>query len=215
MKNKIGTIAFVSIVCLAMIAALLQYRKEQEDNTFYSEYESVIPREDENTYDITKEYYENYDDSGLETYIIANIFGEEDDYIKELRDAGICEYAFINDDKKIEVKLTEGQREAWIEMSEENIADVLSDTAEDALYDYNFSEEYTELHSRLMKSASIYCYAEDMILLIYNAEIYQILTGAEEWSVHIVVENKENGKEIMNIQFPQERIDITPEMWDE
>ena len=53
------------------------------------------------------------------------------------------------------------------------------------------------------------------MVLVFNAELYQVFTGSEEWALHIVIKNMDSGKELVNVQFPQEGWTITPEMWDE
>ena len=224
MNKKIGTIVFAGILCISLLMVYHQYRVDQSDIIYEDENgvtirkvedDTVSEDGDKETYDITKAYYEEYDDSGLETYVIANVFGEVDDYIKDLRENDICEYVFENTDGRIEVKVTEEQRLEWIALAEKNIEDVLGSITEEDLYNYTFSEEYTELYSELKESASVYNYAEDILLLIYNAEIYQTFNGVEEWSVHVVIENMDNGEELINAQYPKEGINITPEMWDE
>ena len=219
MKRRIGIFIFAGILCISLLMAYRQYRIEQ-DNVVYEDENGVtitrIEDEEESAeeYDITKAYYTDYNDDALETYVIANVFGEVDEYIKDLRESDICEYVFENENGKIEVKLTAEQRQKWMNSSVENIQNVLNGIREDALYEYSYAQDYTELYSKIHKDSDAYEYMEDLTLLIYNAEIYQILAGTDKWSVHVVIENMENGKELVNVQYPQEGIDITPDMWD-
>ena len=54
---------------------------------------------------------------------------------------------------------------------------------------------------------------EALIVLIYDSELYQIFNGNEKWSIHIMVNDMETQKEMMNIQFPKEKFRLSPDMW--
>ena len=52
------------------------------------------------------------------------------------------------------------------------------------------------------------------LILIYDSELYQIFNGNEKWSIHIMVNDMETKKEMMNIQFPKEKFRLSPDMWE-
>ena len=201
-----------------------QYRVDQSD-IIYEDENGVTIREveddtasedgDEETYDITKAYYEEYDDSGLETYIITSVFNEPEEYICELRELGYCEYAFENEDGMLEIKMTIEEKEAWIARTKENIDTVLESIDEDDLYKMEFIEKYDELRITVSKECNANEFMDDLIVLAFNAELYQVFNGSQEWSLHIVIENMDTGNELANVYFPQQSLNITPEMWDE
>ena len=43
----------------------------------------------------------------------------------------------------------------------------------------------------------------------------QVFSGTDDWSVNLVIRNINTGYELVNVQYPQEKWEITPDMWDE
>ena len=63
------------------------------------------------SYDTTKSFYKDYDDTGLETCILTGIFADsEEEAIKQVRETGHCRYAYMTEDGKCEIKLTEEEK---------------------------------------------------------------------------------------------------------
>lgn len=224
MKKRIYAFVLIGILLFGLLtgcqqeqADMSQNGAEEIENPYGWTIEKVDDTEESSTesYDTSRAYYEDYDDTGLETYIIANIFNETEEYICDIRELGYCQYIFENEDGKIEVKMTEEQKEAWIEKAVDNIEEVLAGLTEEELYQFEFNEDYTVLKAVLNKKCDASTFFSDLLVLLSNAEIYQIFTGTEEWSVNIIVENMDTGNELSNVQFPQEGWEITPEMWDE
>ena len=68
------------------------------------------------SYDTTKSFYKDYDDTGLETCILTGIFADsEEEAIKQVRETGHCRYAYMTEDGKCEIKLTEEEKTWWID----------------------------------------------------------------------------------------------------
>ena len=221
-KKRISTIIFVGILAVGLFMGSVAYTKEKHRETEdENQQEITITKIDDSEadgaepYDTSKAYYSDYNDSGLETYIITSVFNESDIYVQELRELGYCEYVFENDDKMIEVKMTPEERSAWIARVEDTISNKLAEIEETGMHSFVLSEDCKTLVAEIEKIGSIEAFGQDMILLTYNAEIYQILNGEEEWSLNIIVKNADTGKELVNVYFPQEKFEITPEMWDE
>lgn len=214
MKKKISTILFACILMFSLMLGMSAC-KEQESNRDNTPGVTITQIDDGESYDISKSYYESYDDSSLETYIITSIFNEPDIYIRELRELGYCEYVYENDEKMIEVKMTPEQRKAWSDTVEGIISDKLAEIEVEREHRITLSEDYKVLLAEVKKSGSIEDFGQDIVLLTYNVEIYQILSGEDEWSLNIVVKNADTGCELTNVSFPQEKFEISPEMWDE
>lgn len=215
-RRNIGSIVIGVIFVVCIIMALHQYREDQKTEEGKNENPlgiTITKIEDE--YDLTKDYYEDYDDTGLETYIITGVFTDEETYIREIREAGVCEYIYKNEEGNGEIKVTEKQREEWLEKAKKNIENVLESLKDEEMCSFEFNEDYTILESNLDKQYSVQCYTEDLFDLIYNAEIMQIFSGVEDWSVNVIIKNMNTGYELVNVQYPQEDMKLTPEMWDE
>ena len=220
-KNIFGTIVGVVIVICALMA-MVQFKKEQitqKDNVTVLPGGVTIKKiEDDDEYDISKNYYKDYDDTGLETYVITTVFNydSEESYIKEIREADICEYIYKNEEGYVDVKVTEKQRKEWLSTAEENINIILKNMEDEEKCSFEFKEKYTILESKVEKNYSLQAYAKDIINLLYNAEIMQIFSETEkEWSVNVIIENMSTGKELVNIRYPQEDLRIEPNMWKE
>ena len=220
-KNIFGTIVGVVIV-ICVLMAMVQFKKEQitqKDNVTVLPGGVTIKKiEDDDEYDISKNYYKDYDDTGLETYVITTVFNydSEESYIKEIREADICEYIYKNEEGYVDVKVTEKQRKEWLSTAEENINIILKNMEDEEKCSFEFKEKYTILESKVEKNYSLQAYSKDIINLLYNAEIMQIFSETEkEWSVNVIIENMSTGKELVNIQYPQEDLRIEPNMWKE
>jgi hypothetical protein len=167
-------------------------------------------------YDASENYYEDIDRNDLETYAISSIFGEPEEFVRDMRESGDCEYAYINEtNTAIEMLLTPEQKKKWVEKVADNIQTVLDNDGADKMYEYTINDNRTEIDLLINGAGKGTSYAEDMVALVYNAELYQVFHGATDWSVHIVVTNMENGHEMVNINFPEEEFELTPDMWEE
>ena len=127
-KKKIVGIIIIALFVIGIAAALMQYKREQtysdeQKNALASE--KVVLSADENlfgmtttdapeNYDITKDYYANYDNAGLEKYVIPIAFMDEESYIFGIRETKYCQYVYIDDSQDIVVEMTKEQREKWI-----------------------------------------------------------------------------------------------------
>ena len=99
-KKNIVRIIIIALFVIGIAAALMQYKREQtalEQPEVGEEPETVVLSADENpfgveikkineNYDLTRDYYKNYDDTGLEEFKITGIFTDEREYIVGLRE---------------------------------------------------------------------------------------------------------------------------------
>ena len=221
-KQKIVILA----VAVLMVFAAKYYRESQIQNQ-YSEAETekqqtngfiddiTIEKVEEDTeaYDITSNYYAEINTEGLEKYVLEMIFTETDVYIEEVRNAGYCKYIFESEDGEIEIYLTAEQRENWLELTNENINETLKLVENEEHCTVELSEECTELEIDTTDDMDANLLMEVLTLLTFNSELYQMFHGVEDWSLHIIITNMENGKEMVNAQFPEESVHLTPDMW--
>ena len=221
-RNIFGiTMGIIVVICILM--AMVQFKKDQA-NIAKKENVTELPGgitirklDDDEDYDISKNYYKDYDDTGLEKYEITKIFDydSEAEYIKEVREANICEYIYKNEDGNIEVKVTEKQRKKWLKIAKNNINQVIERVKKDEESDFEIGDDYKELNVKVTKQCSAQEFLANVNTVTYNEEIMQVFSGEKDWSVHFVVQNMNTGYELVNIQFPQETWSITPDMWDE
>ncbi|WP_075679684.1 hypothetical protein [Roseburia sp. 831b] len=219
-KNIFGIVMGI-IVVICILMAMVQFKKEritQKDNVTVLPGGVTIKKiEDDEEYDISKNYYKDYDDTGLETYVITAVFDydSETEYIKEIRDADICEYIYKNGDGNAEIKVTGKQRKKWLEGAKKNIDNVLERMEKEDMCNFMVDEDYERLTVKMTKQYSPQTFYEDVKSVLYNEEIVQVFSGVEDWSVHFIVENMNTGYELVNVQYPQEGWNIDEDTWDE
>jgi hypothetical protein len=230
-KNIVGIIVIVLFVT-GIAAALMQYKKEQmvaEKPEIGEEADTIILSADENPfgveikkinedYDLTKNYYKDYDNSGLEKYIIPTIFTDKRTYIVGMRESGYCQYGYESKEEGLVAEVTEQQRKKWLELTENDIKRVIEQSQDEELYCFEISEDYKILYldvsKEILNSQSTFtAKMSSLMTLTYDSEIYHVLNGTKNWSLQIIVTDMETGKELENIKFPDEDYNLSIENW--
>ena len=229
-KKSITGIIVVALFIIGIIATLIVYKKMQmvpEKSQVGEEPETVVLSADENpfgveikkineNYDLTKNYYKNYDNKGLEKFVIPNIAIDERTYIAELRESGYCQYGYIDEEDNIIAEMTEQQKEDWLNYTVNDINRIIGQ-GEEGFYSFKFTRNYEELQLEISKeilNGKTTTHTALVMSLIYDSEIYQVLNGKTDWAIHIVGKDLETGGELMNINFPEEGYHISIENWD-
>ena len=231
-KKSITGIIVVALFIIGIIAALIVYKKMQtmpEKSQIGEEPEKVVLSADENPfgieikkinedYDLTRNYYKDYDNTGLQKYIIPVIFTDKRSYIAEMRESGYCQYGYESKEEGLVAEVTEQQRKKWLELTENDIKRVIEQSQDEELYCFEISEDYKILYMHVSKEilnnqnvATIH--SGLLMTLTYDSEIYQVLNGSEDWSLQIIVTDMETGKELENIKFPDEDYNLSIENW--
>ena len=231
-KKSITGIIVVALFIIGIIAALIVYKKVQtmpEKLQIEEEPETVILSADENPfgieikkinedYDLTRNYYKNYDNTGLQKYIIPVIFTDKRTYIAEMRESGYCQYGYESKEEGLVAEITEQQRKNWLELTEKDIKRVIEQNKDEELYHFRISDDYKILYldvsKEILNSQSTFtAKMSSLMTLTYDSEIYQVLNGSEDWSLQIIVTDMETGKELENIKFPDEDYNLSIENW--
>ena len=232
-KKSITGIIVVALFIIGIIAALIVYKKVQtmpEKSQIGEEPETVILSADENPfgieikkinedYDLTRNYYKNYDNTGLQKYIIPVIFTDKRTYIAEMRESGYCQYGYESKEEGLVAEITEQQRKNWLELTEKDIKRVIEQNKDEELYHFKISDDYKILYldvsKEILNSQSTFtAKMSSLMTLTYDSEIYQVLNGTKDWSLQIIVTDMETGKELENIKFPDEDYNLSIETWD-
>ena len=232
-KKSITGIIVVALFIIGIIAALIVYKKVQtmpEKLQIEEEPETVILSADENPfgieikkinedYDLTRNYYKNYDNTGLQKYIIPVIFTDKRTYIAEMRESGYCQYGYESKEEGLVAEITEQQRKNWLELTEKDIKRVIEQNKDEELYHFKISDDYKILYldvsKEILNSQSTFtAKMSSLMTLTYDSEIYQVLNGTKDWSLQIIVTDMETGKELENIKFPEEDYNLSIETWD-
>ena len=189
-KKNIVRIIIIALFVIGIAVALLQYKREQtalEQPEVGEEPETVVLSADENPfgveikkinedYDLTKNYYKNYDDTGLEEFKITGIFTDKKEYIVGLRKSGYCKYAWLDEEEQVVyIEMTQKQKEEWIDRAIDEIDKELNSLESEELYKFTVEDDYTVIKLDIDQSALIDEMGEALIVLIYDSELYQIL----------------------------------------
>lgn len=232
-KKSITGIIVVALFIIGIIAALIVYKKMQmvpEKSQVGEEPETVVLSADENPfgieikkinedYDLTRNYYKDYDNTGLQKYIIPVIFTDKRSYIAEMRESGYCQYGYESKEEGLVAEITEQQRKNWLELTEKDIKRVIEQNKDEELYHFRISDDYKILYldvsKEILNSQSTFtAKMSSLMTLTYDSEIYHVLNGNKDWSLQIIVTDMETGKELENIKFPDEDYNLSIETWD-
>ena len=232
-KKSITGIIVVALFIIGIIAALIVYKKVQtmpEKSQIEEEPETVILSADENPfgieikkinedYDLTRNYYKDYDNTGLQKYIIPVIFTDKRTYIAEMRESGYCQYGYESKEEGLVAEITEQQRKNWLELTEKDMKRVIEQSQDEELYRFNISDDcktlYMEVSKEILNHQNIATIHSGLLMtLTYDSEIYQVLNGNKDWSLQIIVTDMETGSELENIKFPDEDYNLSIETWD-
>jgi len=232
-KKSITGIIVVALFIIGIIAALIVYKKMQmvpEKSQVGEEPETVVLSADENPfgieikkinedYDLTRNYYKDYDNTGLQKYIIPVIFTDKRTYIAEMRESGYCQYGYESKEEGLVAEITEQQRKNWLELTEKDIKRVIEQNKDEELYHFRISDDYKILYldvsKEILNSQSTFtAKMSSLMTLTYDSEIYHVLNGNKDWSLQIIVTDMETGKELENIKFPDEDYNLSIETWD-
>ena len=231
-KNVVGII-IIALFAIGIVAALIVYKKVQtvpEKSQVGEEPETVVLSADENSfgieikkinedYDLTRNYYKNYDNTGLQKYIIPVIFTDKRTYIAEMRESGYCQYGYESKEEGLVAEITEQQRKNWLELTEKDIKRVIEQNKDEELYHFKISDDYKILYldvsKEILNSQSTFtAKMSSLMTLTYDSEIYHVLNGTKTWSLQIIVTDMETGNELENIKFPDEDYNLSIETWD-
>ena len=231
MKKYVGMIVLISVISLSALIGFRQYQKENKAKESESQTEiswdtpygkatikktADLDESGNPIYDTSKKYYKDYDDTGLETCILTGIFADsEEEAIKQVRETGHCRYAYLTEDGKCEIKLTEEEKTWWIDSAKKTVDKIIKKNVDNEGYTFVLNEDYKELQVFANKDGKLSEFQADITNLVYAIEIIQLFSGADDWNVVITVTNTENGVEIANANYPKEELIIEPEMWDE
>ena len=232
-KSNVAGLIVIALFVIGIAVALMQYKREQtalEQPKVGEEPETVVLSADENPfgveikkinedYDLTRNYYKDYDNTGLQKYIIPVIFTDKRSYIAEMRESGYCQYGYESKEEGLVAEITEQQRKNWLELTEKDIKRVIEQNKDEELYHFRISDDYKILYldvsKEILNSQSTFtAKMSSLMTLTYDSEIYHVLNGTKNWSLQIIVTDMETGNELENIKFPDEDYNLSIETWD-
>jgi len=130
-------------------------------------------------------------------------------------EAGLCWRAYINEDETAAViHLTKRQREKWIEWITDSMNRSLEEVNRLENIEYLVSEDGRVLTLRANEKVSYNSAGTYLLILLYDLEIYQVLMGEENWSIHFILENMNSNEVVYTVDYPKEQIKFNQEIWE-
>lgn len=114
-----------------------------------------------------------------------------------------CEDIYLNEDGSLTLVLTESQRKEWTDPSQTEAILIPLKLMGVAV---QYSDDYMEL--TISAPDGVAEAASPMILnFAWQAELYQVLNGVENWSLEVTVINSDTGKTVQQATLPEEKLD--------
>ncbi len=131
-------------------------------------------------------------------------------------EAGLCWRAYVNEDETAAViHLTKRQREKWIEWITNSLNKSLEEVSRLENMEYHISEDRKILTLRANRNMSMTSAGTYLLIFAYDMEIYQVLMGEDNWSIHFVLEDMDTGEILYTADFPEEKIKVNEEIWEQ
>lgn len=140
---------------------------------------------------------------GTTAYTFHDVYIGADYLVENRRDIPDCEDIYLNEDGALTLVLTETQRRRWADPSQTEALLV-------PLKLMGIAVEYTDDYTALTISAPDGAAeaASPMILnFAWQAELYQVLNGAADWSLKVTVVNRDTGEIVQQVTLPEEKLD--------
>ena len=131
-------------------------------------------------------------------------------------EAGLCWNAYINEDETAAViHLTKKQREKWIEWITDSMNRDLENVNRSENIEYVVSEDGKVLTLRANENMNYNSAGTYLLVLLFDMEIYQVLMGEENWTIHFVLEDMDTNETIYTADYPKEQIKFNAETWEQ
>lgn len=136
-------------------------------------------------------------------YTFRDVYIGAEHLIETHKNSRDCEDIYLNEDGSLTLVLTESQRKKWADPGETEAILI-------PLKLMGVSIEYSDDYTKMTVSApdGVAEAASPMICnFAWQAELCQILGGAEDWSLEVTVVNSDTGKIVQQVVLPEEELD--------
>ena len=129
-------------------------------------------------------------------------------------EAGLCWKAYVNEDETAAViHLSKKQREKWKVWITDSMNRSLEDVNKQEDLKFYVSEDRKKLTLSANENMSYKTVAAYVSIFIFDMEIYQVLSGEENWSIDFVLEDMETKEVLYTADFPEETIKVNDKIW--
>lgn len=153
----------------------------------------------------------------LSEYRITHFFGTEGDvesYMKARASDGSC--ASIGRNRTyscIEVMATPTQAGIWVNSANEALGQIVASEEQKDHFRLDVSEDRRILNITADASWDQEKLHRDVAQALYQMQICQIFSGIPDWSVDFRIVNRHNGAVVYEVQYPQQQIEFTDQVW--
>lgn len=102
----------------------------------------------------------------------------------------------------------------WIEWITDSMNRSLESVNRSENIEYVVSEDGKVLTLRANEYMNYNSAGTYLLILLYDMEIYQVLMGEENWTIHFVLEDMDTNETIYTADYPKEQIKFNAETWE-
>lgn len=156
--------------------------------------------------------------AATETFVIPTFFADEEDiqtFIDGEKGNQTCTDIYLNADNAIEVVVTAEEKQNWIDRADMVIESFTGDTLNGQGYMIQINEDRNAMQIHGVAGLNTYQLLNDAMLVMLNAEIWQVLQGVDPWSVAFSVYDDNTGELLQEVNFPTEDLMLSEEMWEQ
>lgn len=139
----------------------------------------------------------------MKTYTFHDLYIGAEYLVENHKNSTSCEDIYLNGDGSLTLVLTESQRKRWADPSQ---TETMLIPLKMMGVDISYSDKYTKM--TISAPDGVAQAAAPMICnFAWQAELYQILNGTEDWSLEVTVINSDTGKTIQQLNLPEDELD--------
>ncbi len=153
---------------------------------------------------------------GTTEYVLTEHYSTTDaakDYIRKRENNGLCEKGELDANGYIHLYVTDEQTKTWIKEAKESM-DEIEESGKPDNIDYAYNKDYTKFTITASKGCNIRHMATVLHQALFDAELYQVFNGQEDWKLLVVIVDRDTGKEVLKAEQPKDPILLDESMWD-
>ena len=210
MNNKLSRLIIIYICILLCITGAFFLYKSSKHNSMLSAGSTASAEQTVSTInsietkepDFGNEQNEDESEVYIPRFYVRGFF-EIKEFLDEKKEEGmINEYSYNDGDYSAYVKVTEKQKQKWLKYSQSEIDKILDKDFDG--FTMSVGEDNTSFHMDVQSDSDYYLATYTMQDVLFNIQNYLVFSGVKDWNCHVVIRNIDSGKNIMDIQYPNE-----------
>lgn len=155
-------------------------------------------------------------DENVNTYTITHFMGSTEDvnqYIESAKKEGLCQSIELDSSGRIVIEANDTQKKEWLNNSSKTIKNTLKEIDDKDEFEISLNDDYTTMEVKASGNRNMKKLGADIATIIYNAEVYQVFNGQDDWKVNFSIYDTDVDKEIYKVTYPEEGIEVNDDLW--